>query len=102
MITIKNTHHPEIPSVGFYKFREYRGRLANGKIFFGEWMPVKVTKEVTSDPDFPDNIMDRSPQLRMYVLGRLIEEGDWGKYWPWCLKTPISEDEYFEELKRWI
>jgi hypothetical protein len=70
------------PQPGYYRTRQVRG---------GPWMPVVIRFEVSPDPDFPDNPMDRGPVWSCEVGG---EYADAFEIWPYVHQEPISKSEF--------
>jgi hypothetical protein len=79
------------PVAGYYKTRLCRG---------GPWVPVVIRYEVTPDPYFPENIMDRGAVWSAEVAGEPVDVFD---AWPLRCDEPIAESEfnYLMALAEW-
>ena len=82
---LKRDMRENVPMAGHYKTRLVRD---------GPFVAVRIWLAVTPDPDYPDNVMDRSPQWHALADGK---EYDVLRLWPWCAKHPIAEPDY-----RWM
>ena len=73
------------PEEGHYWMRYVRG---------GPKVAVRIWLEVTPDPDFPDNEMDRASVLRCEVAGKEIDADKIVDIWHRCAGHPIDKAEY--------
>ena len=83
--------HPSIPTPGFYLYRSVTGRADNGRPVYSDYVPVRIAREVTPDPDY-ENSQDRSPVIHCYIAET---EVDYDVIWPWCASAPIEPDAYW-------
>ncbi len=86
------TDHTDIPTPGFYLHRTVVGKQHNGRNIYSDYVPVKISREVTPDPDFSENAQDRSPVIHCYIAEREVESTE---VWPWCALAPIEPDAYW-------